>query len=158
MRELNQIRDAVIGAFREAGLAAMASYPDQAAKQYDACPVAAVAVETAESRTVGFCNYLGEESDPETGQIRELYGKQLDAGSPRRSGAPGRRYARRDARQRQRCCWGSCRQGSGPGSSTGRASPGKTGRTVSCGGAISAARRFSWLRRRMKRHYFWISD
>ena len=79
MRELNQIRDAVIGAFREAGLAAMASYPDQAAKQYDACPVAAVAVETAESRTVGFCNYLGEESDPETGQIRELYGKQLDA-------------------------------------------------------------------------------
>ncbi len=38
-----------------------------------------MAVGTAESRTVGFCNYLGEVSDPETGQVRELYGKQLEA-------------------------------------------------------------------------------
>ena len=28
---------------------------------------------------MGFCNYLGEVRDPKTGQVRELYGKQLDA-------------------------------------------------------------------------------
>ena len=78
MRELNQIRDAVVAALQAAGLCALASYPDQRAKRY-AGPGAAVAVETAESRTVGFCNYLGEVSDPKTGQVRELYGKQLDA-------------------------------------------------------------------------------
>ena len=78
MRELNQIREAVVSALQAAGLCALASYPDQRARRY-AGPVAAVAVETAESRTVGFCNYLGEVSDPETGQVRELYGKQLDA-------------------------------------------------------------------------------
>ena len=43
------------------------------------CPVAAVAVETAESRTVGFCNYLGEVFDTGAGAPRELYGKQLEA-------------------------------------------------------------------------------
>ena len=78
MRELNQIRDAVIAALKAEGLAAMAAYPDQAAMRYD-CPAAAVAVETAESRTVGFSNYLGEERDPESGTVREVYGKQLDA-------------------------------------------------------------------------------
>lgn len=78
MRELNQIREAVVSALQAAGLCALASYPDQRARRY-AGPVAAVAVETAESRTVGFCNYLGEVSDPKTGQMWELYGKQLDA-------------------------------------------------------------------------------
>ena len=78
MRELNQIRDAVVSALHAAGLCTLASYPDQRAKRY-AGPVAAVAVDTAESRTVGFCNYLGEVSDPKTGRVRERYGKQLDA-------------------------------------------------------------------------------
>ena len=41
--------------------------------------MAAVAVETAESRTVGFCNYLGEVFDTGAGAPRELYGKQLEA-------------------------------------------------------------------------------
>lgn len=35
--------------------------------------------ETAESRTVGFCNYLGEVFDTGAGAPRELYGKQLEA-------------------------------------------------------------------------------
>ena len=78
MRELNQIRDAVASALHAAGLCTLASYPDQRARRYTG-PVAAVAVETAESQTVGFRNYLGEVSDPKTGQVRELYGKQLDA-------------------------------------------------------------------------------
>ena len=78
MRELNQIRDAVIAALQAAGLTALAAYPDQMAGRYT-CPSAAVAVETAESRSVGLCSYLGQEEDPETGRVRELYGKQLEA-------------------------------------------------------------------------------
>ena len=78
MRELNQIRDAVVSALHAAGLCTLASYPDQRAKRY-AGPVAAVAVDTAESRTVGFCNYLGEVFDTGAGAPRELYGKQLEA-------------------------------------------------------------------------------
>lgn len=58
--------------------AALDAYPDQRARRYG-CPVAAVAVETAESRTVGFCNYLGEVFDTGAGAPRELYGKQLEA-------------------------------------------------------------------------------
>ena len=78
MRELSQIRDAVVSALAAEGVAALDAYPDQRARRYG-CPVAAVAVETAESRTVGFCNYLGEVFDAETGAPRELYGKQLEA-------------------------------------------------------------------------------
>ena len=59
-------------------MAALDAYPDQRARRYG-CPVAAVAVETAESRTVGFCNYLGEVFDTGAGAPRELYGKQLEA-------------------------------------------------------------------------------
>ena len=60
------------------GMAALDAYPDQRARRYG-CPVAAVAVETAESWTVGFCNYLGEVFDTGAGAPRELYGKQLEA-------------------------------------------------------------------------------
>ena len=51
MRELSQIRDAVVSALAAEGVAALDAYPDQRARLYG-CPVAAVAVETAESRTV----------------------------------------------------------------------------------------------------------
>ena len=50
MRELSQIRDAVVSALAAEGVAALDAYPDQRARRYG-CPVAAVAVETAESRT-----------------------------------------------------------------------------------------------------------
>ena len=78
MRELSQIRDAVVSTLAAEGMAALDAYPDQRARRYG-CPVAAVAVETAESRTVGFCNYLGEVFDTGAGAPRELYGKQLEA-------------------------------------------------------------------------------
>ena len=78
MRELSQIRDAVVSALAAEGMAALDAYPDQRARRYG-CPVAAVAVETAESRTVGFCNYLGEVFDTGAGAPRELYGKKLEA-------------------------------------------------------------------------------
>ena len=65
----SQIRDAVVSALAAEGMAALDAYPDQRARRYG-CPVAAVAVETAESRTVGFCNYLGEVFDTGAGAPR----------------------------------------------------------------------------------------
>lgn len=77
MKELVQVRDAVIEALNEAGLPALTAFPDQHAKQYDGA-VAAVAVGAAEGKTMGFCNYLGEVYDETLGTVQELYGKQLE--------------------------------------------------------------------------------
>ena len=77
MKELTQVRDAVISALQEAGLSAMAAFPTERAKRYDGA-VAAVAVGTASGGAVGFCNYLGETWDEAAGTVRELYGKQLE--------------------------------------------------------------------------------
>lgn len=78
MKELAQIRDAVIAALNQAGLKALAVFPEERMKQYSKA-VAAVGVGTAEGKTVGFCNYLGQMYDEEAGTVRELYGKYLDA-------------------------------------------------------------------------------
>ena len=78
MKELTAIRDAVLSAFKEAGITALAAFPAERARDYNGA-VAAVAVDTAESKTVGFCNYLGEAWDEEAGTIKEFYGKRLDA-------------------------------------------------------------------------------
>ena len=43
MRELSQIRDAVVSALAAEGMAALDAYPDQRARRYG-CPVAAVLV------------------------------------------------------------------------------------------------------------------
>ena len=77
MKELTQVREAVIVALTEAGLTALTAYPDQRAKQYSG-PVAAVSVGAAEGRTMGFCNYLGEVYDEAAGTVQELYGKLLE--------------------------------------------------------------------------------
>ena len=77
MKELTQVRDAVIAALQAAGLTAVTAFPAERAKSYPKA-MAAVSVGTAAGRTVDFCNYLGEALDPETGTIRELYGKQLE--------------------------------------------------------------------------------
>lgn len=77
MRELTQVRDAVVSALNDAGLRALAAFPTDRAKRYDSA-VAAVAVGAAEGKTVGFCNYLGETYDEAAGTWRELYGKQLE--------------------------------------------------------------------------------
>lgn len=77
VRELTQVRDAVVSALRDAGLTALAAFPASHAKDYTSA-VAAVAVGTAEGRAMGFCNYLGESYDKTAGTVRELYGKQLD--------------------------------------------------------------------------------
>ena len=78
MREMTQIRDAVIRSLQEGGLQAVASFPAERMKDYHK-PVATVDVGAVESGVLGFCNYLGEAYDPERGTVQELYGKVLDA-------------------------------------------------------------------------------
>lgn len=77
MRELTQVRDAVVSALKGAGLEALAAFPAERAKRY-AGAVAAVAVGAAEGKAVGFCNYLGECRDEAAGTVLELYGRQLE--------------------------------------------------------------------------------
>lgn len=78
MKELTQVRDAVIAALEEAGLKALTVFPQERMRQYDGA-VAAVGVGTVEGKAMGFCNYLGQTYDQEAGTVRELYGKQLEA-------------------------------------------------------------------------------
>ena len=77
MKELMQVKQAVIRALKDAGVTAMEAFPDSRAKAYPGA-VATVSVGTAEGKMLGFCNYLGEIYDPEAGTVRELYGKQLE--------------------------------------------------------------------------------
>lgn len=77
MKELAQVRDAVVSALQAAGLEALAAFPADRAKRYGGA-VAAVAVGAAEGKAMGFCNYLGERYDETAGTVRELYGRQLE--------------------------------------------------------------------------------
>ena len=76
MKELRQIRDAVIDALQDAGLEAEAAFPERRARKHTGA-FACVAVGAAEGKAVGFCNYLGE-APGRDGVSRELYGKQLE--------------------------------------------------------------------------------
>lgn len=76
MKELRQIRDAVIGALRAEGLEAEAAFPGKWASERKT-PLATVAVGAAEGKNLGFCGYLGETRDA-SGQVREVYGKRLE--------------------------------------------------------------------------------
>ena len=76
MKELRQIRDAVIGALRDAGLRAEAAFPAKWTAERKT-PLATVAVGAVEGKNIGFCGYLGEARD-ENGNVREVYGKRLE--------------------------------------------------------------------------------
>lgn len=76
MRELMQIQQVVQDALQEAGLHAVAAYPETPMKRYEGA-VASVSVGAAEGKALGFCNYLGEVYDEDKGTVRERYGKQL---------------------------------------------------------------------------------
>lgn len=76
MKELSQIRMAVLDALRGAGIQAMEVFPEKQAMAYSGV-VAAVGVGAASGKTAGFCHYLGEMKDPETQAVRERYGKEL---------------------------------------------------------------------------------
>lgn len=77
VKELTQVRDAVIQALQRAGLTALAAFPAERAKAYSG-PAAAVAVGAARGKALGFGSYLGEVRDSGTGAVREVYGKQLE--------------------------------------------------------------------------------
>lgn len=77
VKELTQVRNAVIDTLRSAGLTALAAFPAERAKSYETA-VAAVAVGTAQGRAMGFCNYLGEARSEDGGGVKELYGKQME--------------------------------------------------------------------------------
>lgn len=77
MKELTQVRDAVMTALDDAGLRTMATFPAGRAKQYTD-PVVTVAVGGAQGKNLGFSNYLGETYDETAGTVLELYGKQLE--------------------------------------------------------------------------------
>lgn len=76
MKELRQIRNAVIEALSHAGLEAEAAFPGKRVEKHRGA-FATVSVGAAEGKAIGFCNYLGECRD-EGGNVRELYGKQLE--------------------------------------------------------------------------------
>lgn len=76
MKELRQIRDAVIDALRQGGLEAEAAFPAKWAAERNT-PLATVAVGAAEGKAIGFCGYLGETQDA-CGETREVYGKRLE--------------------------------------------------------------------------------
>ncbi|MEY8387177.1 hypothetical protein AALC17_07740 [Oscillospiraceae bacterium 38-13] len=76
MKELRQIRDAVISALREGGLAAEAAFPARWAPE-GKNPLATVGVEAAEGKHMAFSGYLGERTSP-SGRVREIYGRRLE--------------------------------------------------------------------------------
>ena len=76
MKELRQMRDAVIRALEAGGLAEEAAFPAKWTAERKT-PLAYVAVDTAGERAVGLCGYLGEARDP-AGGVREVYGKRLE--------------------------------------------------------------------------------
>lgn len=77
MKELAQVKQAVMDALNGAGVAAIEAFPDSRAKVWSGA-VATVSVGAADGKTLGFCNYLGEVYDETAGTVRELYGKQLE--------------------------------------------------------------------------------
>ena len=76
MKELREIRDAVIRALREGGLAAEAAFPSKWAAGGRKA-LATVSVGAVEGRNIGFCGYLGEIRDS-SGEVLEVYGKRLE--------------------------------------------------------------------------------
>lgn len=74
---LEQVKYAIIQALEQSGTAAIPTLTPGWAKKY-VSPVVAVGFRTGESRSIGMNNYLGQQTDPATLTVREVYGMQLD--------------------------------------------------------------------------------
>lgn len=143
MKELTQVREAVIAVLKDAGMTALAAYPDQRAKQYSGA-VAAVSVGAAEGKTMGFCNYLGEVYDEAAGTVQELYGKLLEGNITVDIRA-----------ERAADCEAGCPAESAPVSCDGMLCSGSEPRGCFCAGAVCAVRLFSLHRDRRTVRSFW---
>lgn len=78
MKEFTQIQHAVISTLQQADLPTFPAFPDQNIRRFNG-PVAVVSVGSVEGKNLGFLNYLGETTNPETGSTQEVYGKHLEA-------------------------------------------------------------------------------
>lgn len=91
---LEQVKAAIIQALEENGTPAVAAPAPGWAKKYEV-PVVAVGYRTGESRAAALNNYLGQQTDPTTQEVWEIYGMQLelvlsmDIFSPPQRGAQG---------------------------------------------------------------------
>lgn len=74
---LNALREGVAEQLRETGVNAVAAMESQRAGRWRE-PVAAVSLSKAVCAPGGFKDYLGVHTDPETGQERELYGREVE--------------------------------------------------------------------------------
>ena len=94
MNGLEQVKSALAAALERAGLPSLSAFPPGWAKAYSG-PVAAVGLRMGESRSGSLGGYLGQRTDPETLENREIYGMRLemtlslDLYSPPGSGAAG---------------------------------------------------------------------
>lgn len=91
---LEQVKTALANALTSAGAPALTAFAPGWAERYRQ-PVVAVGLRTGESCGAGFGSYLGQQMDPGSGEIREIYGMKLDLTlsvdiySPPETGAEG---------------------------------------------------------------------
>ncbi|MGM9619321.1 MAG: hypothetical protein ACI3W8_05770 [Oscillospiraceae bacterium] len=78
MTDLEQIKAAVAETLRAAGMNAVTEYEPGMAQAYSEA-VAAVGLAEAESGTLGYQSYLGEELDEKTGAVVERYARRMEA-------------------------------------------------------------------------------
>ena len=74
---LEQVKAAIILALEKSGTVAVPALAPGRAKSYDT-PVVAVGFRMGESRSIAMNNYLGQQIDPDSQTVREVYGMQLE--------------------------------------------------------------------------------
>jgi len=74
---LEQVKAAIILALEKSGTVAVPALAPGQAKSYDT-PVVAVGFRMGESRSIAMNNYLGQQIDPDSQTVREVYGMQLE--------------------------------------------------------------------------------
>lgn len=77
MTGLNQVKEAILSALKEAGLTALGRFGTQAERSYTG-PVAVIGVAQAAGKPMGLGGYLGTVYDPDAGTEREIYGRMLE--------------------------------------------------------------------------------
>ena len=157
MKELSQIRMAVLDALRGAGIQAMEAFPEKQAMAYSGV-VAAVGVGAASGKTAGFCHYLGEMKDPETQAVRERYGKELFGQITVELRANRAADCERGCETATEVLLGGLPEGVRTGELTWEAIAGRRPRECSCGGAFWNAEPCFWRRAPWSPENFWTSD